>query len=330
MTKSASKPTAAARRAGVQSIDVGSRLLEVLAAHMGSMHLRDIAAAANMSASKAHRYLISLLRVGLAEQDPISGRYGLGTMALRIGLAALSRSKVMQYATRAAIEFNQTEDLTVALSVWGEHGPTVVGWYDSSQILICNVNVGSVLPVLRSAAGQIFLAYLPRAATRRLVDHETSMILTYLRAESFRSKSDIDALIQKVRTERLGVTHGDLMPGLSAIAAPVFDHQGQVTASLSLIGPSGLMHSADSNSISQKLLRMADSVSLRMGRDPALLNDSFIEMIERGEYGNSDAADAPPPDTGDEASAAPAAPKASVGKRSAATAAKKTTRRAST
>ncbi len=160
------KPPPAARRSGVQSIEVGARLLDVMAEHAGPMHLRDIAAASGMSASKAHRYLISLLRAGLAEQDPVSGRYDLGPMSLRVGLAALNRRVAVKYATQALIELNQSEDLTVALTVWGEHGPTVVAWYDSVQILICNITVGSSLPLLRSASGQVYLAYLPSATTR--------------------------------------------------------------------------------------------------------------------------------------------------------------------
>jgi DNA-binding IclR family transcriptional regulator len=284
MTKSTPKAVAPSRRSGVQSIDVGFRLLDVLASHFGPMHLREIAAAAGMAPSKAHRYLTSLQRVGLAEQDPISGRYDLGAMSLRIGLAALNRRKAIQYATQAAIEFNQMEDLTVALTIWGERGPTIVGWYDSSRILICNLNAGSILPLLRSAAGQIFLAYLPRETTRTILEQEMNLIATYLPHGSFKSKSEIDGVVQRVREGRLGFTNEDLMPGLSALAAPVFDHLGRIVASISLIGPSGLVHASGSNSVALKLQGAADAVSLRLGLDPSQLGVSFIEKLGRGEY----------------------------------------------
>jgi DNA-binding IclR family transcriptional regulator len=284
MTKTTPKAVAPSRRSGVQSIDVGFRLLDVLASHSGPMHLRDIAAAAGMAASKAHRYLTSLQRVGLAEQDPTSGRYDLGPMSLRIGLAALNRRKAIQYATQAAVEFNQAEDLTVSLTIWGERGPTIVGWYDSSRILICNLNLGSILPLVRSAAGQIFLAYLPRETTRTLLEQEMNMMMTYHPHGSFKSKSDIDDVVQRVREERLGVTNEDLMPGLSAFAAPVFDHLGRIVASISLIAPSGLVHASGSKSIALKLLGAADAVSLRLGWQPSPGGGSFIETLGRGEY----------------------------------------------
>jgi DNA-binding IclR family transcriptional regulator len=56
-----------------------------------SMMLKDIAAAADMPPSKAHRYLVSLIRSGLVEQDPLTSRYNLGPFALNIGLVAIDR-----------------------------------------------------------------------------------------------------------------------------------------------------------------------------------------------------------------------------------------------
>ncbi|WP_186409176.1 helix-turn-helix domain-containing protein, partial [Candidatus Accumulibacter aalborgensis] len=47
------------QRQGIQSIEVGTRLLRALAAHGRPMMLRDVARNAGMPAAKAHRYLVS-------------------------------------------------------------------------------------------------------------------------------------------------------------------------------------------------------------------------------------------------------------------------------
>lgn len=297
-----------ARRSGVQSIDVGAKLLEALARHLGPMNLRDIAAAAGMSASKAHRYLISLQRAGLAEQDPATGRYDLGAASLRIGLAALNRLKVVQYATQALIEFNQEEDLTVALSIWGDNGPTIVGWYDSTQVVITNLHVGSVLPLLRSAAGQLFLAYLPRQTTWSMVERELAVIVNFLPETSIRSRNDVDALIRRIRSHRVGRTQEDLVPRLSAYAAPVFDHLGRIAATVSLIAPTGMVRGQSSDRISAKLLDMADRLSIKLGREPSALAASYIEMVEQGAYRDATLASAPVPATNPESASTGAAP----------------------
>ena len=62
-------------RQGIQSIEVGSTLLEALARARGPLSLRDLSHEAEMSPSKAHRYLVSLLRSGLVLQDPTTNLY---------------------------------------------------------------------------------------------------------------------------------------------------------------------------------------------------------------------------------------------------------------
>ena len=87
-------------RRGIQSIEVGGALLAALEAHGAPMMLRDLAAAAGMSPAKAHPYLVSFGKLGLVEQDPLTGRYKLGPFALRLGLTALQGLNPL----RAAVE----------------------------------------------------------------------------------------------------------------------------------------------------------------------------------------------------------------------------------
>lgn len=273
----------AASRRGVHSIEVGSRLLDALAAHSGPMHLRDLAAFTEMPASKAHRYLTSLIGAGLAEQDPESGRYDLGAMSLRIGLAALSRRDAVRQATQALIGFSVAEDATAALAVWGERGPTIVAWHDGSQPVLCNLGIGSVLQLLRSATGRVFLAYQPRVITRSMVERELNVIAKYLPTESVRTLDDVAELIRYVRSVRFGSTQEELVNGLSAVAAPVFDHQGRIVAVLLQVGYSGLIHSP-ARPASRKLLETADAVSIKLGFDPTRLGSSFVEKLDRDEW----------------------------------------------
>ena len=70
----------------VQSVEVGGRLLLALAEHTTPLSLKELAAAADLPAARAHPYLVSFGRLGLVQQDAHSGHYALGPAALR-GLA---------------------------------------------------------------------------------------------------------------------------------------------------------------------------------------------------------------------------------------------------
>jgi DNA-binding IclR family transcriptional regulator len=253
------------RQQGVQSIELGARVLAGLAAGSAPASLGEVARAAGMPASKVHRYLVSLAKCGLARQDPTTGHYDLGETALHLGLVALSRLNVVQRATQAMIDLNQRRDVTVLLSVWSERGPVVVGWHDASEVIICNVHVGSVFPLLRTATGRVFLAYLPKATTQRMVAHELKGIMARVPDSRLRSQANVDELIAEVRRERLGVTREEFLPGLSAVAAPVFDHQGRIAAAIAILGLRGTVDALGPGTDAEDLRATANAVSRELG-----------------------------------------------------------------
>lgn len=272
-------------RLGIQSIEIGARLLDVLAAATGPMTLRDLATGAAMSASKARRYLVSLIKCGIVEQDVATSRYDLGEMSLRLGVAALHRTSAVRIATLAVIELNQKTDETIALSVWGEHGPTIIAWHDSSNVVVCNLNVGSVLPILRSASGRVFLGFLPREATRRHVKREIAGESPDARG-AIRTTDDVDKIVAQIRRRRLAVTRGEFLPGLSAVAAPVFDFQGRLVAVMAMLGRQGSFEKAQAHEHVATLIETANSVSRRLGLDKAGERLSLVEWLERDGRGS--------------------------------------------
>ena len=86
VSRTAAKPAANDGRRSIQSIEVGAPLLAALVEAGKPLTLRDLAAGAGMTSAKAHPYLVSFVRVGLVQQDPLTGQYELGPFALQMGL----------------------------------------------------------------------------------------------------------------------------------------------------------------------------------------------------------------------------------------------------
>ncbi|NQW80167.1 MAG: helix-turn-helix domain-containing protein, partial [Polaromonas sp.] len=148
------------QRAGIQSVEVGFSLLDALASSGDALMLRDLAARAGMSAAKAHRYLVSFQRLGLVVQDAGTTRYDLGPAALKLGLASLSRIDAVKLA-RARLGVLMTQiGQTLALAVWGNQGPCMVHWEESPQTVTVNLRLGDVMPLLSSATGLCFAAFM--------------------------------------------------------------------------------------------------------------------------------------------------------------------------
>lgn len=86
---------------GIQSAEIAARVIEALCATPKAATLKQVSVAAEMAPSKVHRYMVSLVRIGIAQQGA-GGRYSLGPMALRLGVAAIGQMDIIDAAGRAA------------------------------------------------------------------------------------------------------------------------------------------------------------------------------------------------------------------------------------
>ncbi|RAG74321.1 IclR family transcriptional regulator, partial [Burkholderia multivorans] len=71
---------------GIQSVEVGGRMLDALARRRKPLGLSELAAAADLSTAQAHTYLVSLTRLAFGKRDAITGNYEPGPLSLRLGL----------------------------------------------------------------------------------------------------------------------------------------------------------------------------------------------------------------------------------------------------
>lgn len=213
-------------QAGVQSLESGLQLMLVIAHQRRPMKLTAVAEQAGVSPGKAHRYLVSFIRAGFVTQNPDTGLYGMGPVALEFSLSCLATIEPVSLATHAAERLCAETGHTVAVSVWGSFGPTVVRWEQPAQPVMVNVGLGSVFPLYRSATGRIFAAFLPREVIKAYVE----------RAGHPQSDAGVTETLDQVRQRGIARAEGDFMQGMSAFAAPVLDDRGRLVLSLTVLG----------------------------------------------------------------------------------------------
>lgn len=243
-------------RAGIQSVEVGFGLLQVLGEAAGPLMLRDLARAANMSAAKAHRYLVSFQRLQLVVQDAASTRYDLGPAALKLGLASLSRLDAVKLARERVTLLMEEIGHTLALAVWGNQGPTIVHWEESPSAVTVNLRLGDVMPLLSSATGQCFAAYAPKEAIAGMLKEEMARAQKQGRTDVPTTMADVRALLDAVRQRGAARVVDTLLPGIVGFCVPVFDSDGHVALGIVALGPAGSFD-ADWGGAVEKPLRAA-------------------------------------------------------------------------
>lgn len=250
---------------GIQSVEVGARLLKVLAHHRRPMMLKDLAQEAEMPPAKAHRYLVSFIRTGLVEKDEPTGRYGLGSFSLDLGLACLITLDPVRLATPILDDLCEQINETVALAVWGTHGPTIVRLAEAGGVVTVTVRAGTVLPVLNSATGRIFAACHKSVHTKQMVDAALEEAARQS-GKSLKSVSqEFSAILDEVGTHGYSRSSGSITPGINGFSAPVYDHSGRMVAAITSLGTIGHFDADWDSPIALAILKASAALSERLG-----------------------------------------------------------------
>ena len=275
MATSKAGTTAPAEREsrGIQSIEVGGQVLLALVHHGRPMALKDLAREAGMAPAKAHPYLVSFARIGLIEQDRLSGFYFLGPLALQLGLISLQQANPVQLATPVIAALAQRIGHTVAIAVWGTRGATIVRLEESPSAVHVNMRHGTVFSLANTASGRVFAAHLDAPLAKARLDEERALqkssreppLAGMPTPPPVPSWRDFETQLLEVRAHGLSRSVGEVLPGVNAMAAPVFDHTGAIVLALTAIGPAAVFDTRWDGPIAQALRESAAQVSQGLG-----------------------------------------------------------------
>lgn len=256
------------KQQGIQSIEVGTRLLHVLAASHKPMMLRDLAIAADMPAAKAHRYLVSYMRMGLVSQDQKSSYYDLGEFALELGLARLGRIDTVRLADPILDELCERINQTVALAIWGSHGATCVRWIDAGGPVTISLRTGVVLPLTTSATGLAFACFSRSLAVKQGLEDQLLRDAKEANEPVSTTQLRFEKTREEIRNHGLARASGSLTPGINGFSAPVYDHTGRMSAAITALGSIGHFDSDWDSPAARCITEAADQLSRQLGYRP--------------------------------------------------------------
>jgi DNA-binding IclR family transcriptional regulator len=256
-------PTKEKMRPGIQSVEVAGRILSAMIKAGRPAALKDLARLAGMTPGKAHRYFVSLVRLKLVSQDAATGHYGVGPMAIALGQTGMRRIDVVRTAMEFMPRLRDETDETIMLIIWASSGPIIYGFEESARPVFVNVRVGSSVPMLRSAVGQIFAAFLPPNQTRDLIQAERERLKAA--GSPFLSESAWARQLDEVRKIGLAAVTGDLLPGIDAVAAPIFNDKGRLAAVIGALGRSEDIDVSFDGTVAAAVRNTAGEISRRIG-----------------------------------------------------------------
>jgi len=249
---------------GIQSVEVGSEILNALTYSDAPMALKEIARVTGMPPAKLFPYLVSLIKLELVQRVEPSGDYAPGPLALRLGLYGLQRLNPLREAEADVLALASRTGQSVFLTTWGPNGPVVVRQEDPSYPLHLTLRVGTILSLVNTATGRLFGAYMPEPLVRKALDDEGIRLSGATDLKSA-DKVRLFKEYEQIREEGMTRTAGHPLPGVNAIAAPVFMFNGTIALAITLVGPAGTFDTRWDGELAGTLRQTTTDLSYRLG-----------------------------------------------------------------
>lgn len=207
-------------------------LLRVLSESPGGMSLAGISRLGALPKPTAHRLLSVLAEAGMVREDG-NGGYGLGPECLVLGSAFLDGLDLRREARGVLEALVERTGETCHLGIRDGNRAVYVEKVESPQMVQLRSRVGLIAPLHTTALGKVLLAYGEEAEVEELfaagVEKRTANTIT--------DPDEFRANLGLVRERGFAVDDVENEEGIRCVAAPVFDHEERVVASISVSGP---------------------------------------------------------------------------------------------
>jgi DNA-binding IclR family transcriptional regulator len=197
----------------VQAVGVAFAVLEALSQSSAAVGTSVLARQLGETKARVHRHLMTLRALGFVEKDSATDGYRLGWKSYKLGMAVTENFGLRRIAHAHLVRLHRESGQTVALAMPAAPGAiTVIETLESSGPVAITIRAGSMIPAASAALGRAILAFAPEDA------------------------SELHASLAAVRERWYEVAVNERIPGVAALAAPVFDDAGRAVASVGIIG----------------------------------------------------------------------------------------------
>ena len=257
----------AARRPATElaSLDLALGLLERLAASKRSHAMSDIAREMGVSKTRIHRHLRALVEHGYVVQDRTSERYEIGVKLFALGETLRDRFDVLAAARPEIARLRDESGQTVTVSALIDDAVVVLELLQGNTVVEFSVRPGSTLDFHASAHGLVALAFGPPHLAERVLSRR----LKAWTQATLTNPSALAEKLRKVRAQRWATAPDQLLVGVNALAAPIFDFRNHWCGTIAIVGPTQFIRATPSRAQLAQVTAAADAASRRLGWEAA-------------------------------------------------------------
>lgn len=216
----------------IDAVVTSLRIIEYLADAPGYMRISEIAGELGLPRPRVFRHLRTLKDQGYVQQDSDNEKYQLTVKLYHVGQAIADRTDFLSVARRFMPELRDKAGLTVTIGQVEAGGIRVLDMCKYRSAVEITSRPGAFFDLHCSAQGKIALAFGPR----HLWENLQGSSLESSTKDTITDLSEIGRELSLVKQRGWSVAPGQLLSGINAMAAPVFDGAGELVGTISCLG----------------------------------------------------------------------------------------------
>lgn len=237
-------------------------VVNLLAKHKGRLSQTEIARATGFNKSSTHRILSILIGQELVEYDERDRTYSTGPLLVSWARAAWEKIDLSLVRDQDLRELVTQTDMNVALGVRTEHTVTFLRTNIPHPYRL-SVKAGGQSELHNTAVGKLFLAHM----TKDERDNYFKVAeLEKFTETTLTNRQDLEASFDDIRGQGFAVSDREEFYQVVGIAAPILNHDGRITAAISLWIPLRVATMDDLLACVPTLLGKTGEISARFGQ----------------------------------------------------------------
>lgn len=220
-----------------QSLETGLLIMRGFSSERPIQGIADVADRMLASRSTVHRYMTTLVVLGMLEQEHASRRYRVSTLPSDLGAAALDAHRTVRAIDGELQALRRASSCTVRMGALLGFDSLLIGSARSAAegqgMLGVALRRGARVPSHSTALGKVLLSALPQKELRDLL---ASATLPKCGPQTITGKRALTALLADVAEKGVASEVEENGEGVVGIAVPILDSASEQTAALSLVG----------------------------------------------------------------------------------------------
>ena len=242
------------RKRSSSSVERAFEFLDIVAAQPRGVTLSDLARTTGLPVSTCHRYVSTLLNLGVLTRSSDS-RLFLGVTLVTLAQVALERNTLRNLARPHLEELATRSGETVHLGLHSPHGVVYVDKIDSEKAVRLVSRIGSVVPHYCTAMGKAILACLPAHQREPIVENSTTILTAHTL-----TGSALQEELLTVADQRWAIDEQENEEGVRCIGAAISSSMGELLGALSISGPATRFTRELCVSLAPEVVAAADAI----------------------------------------------------------------------